>query len=156
MKESGGQLLLVRLAEPADAARWHALRAMLWHDDDPGDHRAEIADYFSAANPEQAAFMAVYDGGEIIGFAEAALRHDYVESCDTSPVAYLEGICVDPAQRLKGVGRALVEAVADWGRTHGCTEFASDALIEDTESHAFHAAVGLAETERVVFFKKDL
>ncbi|UVO54828.1 aminoglycoside 6'-N-acetyltransferase [Sphingomonas sp. SUN039] len=148
--------MIVRPAQPADAARWQSLRAILWHDDDPDDHRAEIATYFTASNPEQAAFMAVSDGGDIIGFAEAALRHDYVEACDTSPVAYLEGICVDPAGRLKGVGRMLVEAVADWGRAQGCTEFASDALIEDVESHAFHAAVGLAETERVVFFKRDL
>ena len=127
---------------------------MLWHDDDPDDHRAEIAAYFAALNPEQAAFMAVDRDGDVIGFAEAALRHDYVESCDTSPAAYLEGICVDPARRLKGVGRALVEAVAEWGQARGCTEFASDALIEDVESHAFHVAVGLAETERVVFFKQ--
>jgi len=148
--------VIVRLAQPADAARWHVLRAILWHDDDPDDHQAEIAAYFSTASFEQAAFMAVDENGAIVGFAEAALRHDYVEACDTSPVAYLEGICVDPERRLKGVGRALVEAVADWGRRRGCTEFASDALIEDTESHAFHAAVGLAETERVVFFKRDL
>ncbi len=148
--------MIVRLVTPTDAARWHALRAILWHDDDPDDHRAEIAAYFSAANPEQAAFIALDDDGDIIGFAEAALRHDYVEACDTSPVAYLEGICVDPERRLKGVGRALVKEVATWGRAQGCTEFASDALIEDVESHAFHAAVGLAETERVVFFKQDL
>ena len=148
--------MIVRPAHPVDAARWHALRGMLWHDDDPDDHRAEIASYFAVANPDQASFMAVDDSGEIVGFAEAALRHDYVEACDTSPVAYLEGICVDPAGRLKGVGRMLVAAVADWGRVKGCTEFASDALIEDVESHAFHAAVGLAETERVVFFKREL
>ncbi len=148
--------MIVRSAQPADAARWYVLRATLWHDDDPDDHRAEIAAYFATANPEKSVFVAVDDDSEILGFAEAALRRDYVESCDTSPVAYLEGICVDPARRLKGVGRALVEAVADWGRDCGCTEFASDALIEDVESHAFHAAVGLAETERVVFFKRDL
>jgi len=148
--------VIVRPAQASDASHWQALRAILWHDDDPEDHRTEIAAYFDAANAEKVALMAIGDGGEILGFAEAALRHDYVEACDTSPVAYLEGICVDPARRLKGIGRALVEAVADWGRAHGCTEFASDALIEDVESHAFHAAVGLAETERVVFFKRDL
>ncbi len=149
-------MIIVRLAQPADAARRHALRMKLWHDGDPDDHHAEIVAHFSADDHDQATFMAVDDSGDIIGFAEAALRYDYVESCDTSPVAYLEGICVDPRRWLKGIGRALVEAVSDLGRTRGCTEFASDALIEDVESHAFHAAVGLAETEHVVFFKKEL
>ncbi len=148
--------MIIRPARPSDARRWHELRAILWHDDDPADHAAEIAAYFDVPGTGQIALVAVDSAGELVGFAEAALRHDYVEACDTSPVAYLEGICVDPASRLKGVGRALVEAVADWGRAQGCTEFASDALVEDVESHTFHAAVDLAETERVVFFKKDL
>jgi len=149
-------MVIVRPAEPGDAARWRALREILWSDDDPADHHIEITKYFVSDSHEQAVFVAVDGGGGVVGFAEAALRHDYVESCDTSPVAYLEAVCVDPARRLTGVGRALVDAVADWGRALGCTEFASDALIESHASHAFHAAVGLVETERVVFFKKNL
>ncbi|MEM1310132.1 MAG: GNAT family N-acetyltransferase [Cyanobacteria bacterium P01_H01_bin.153] len=32
-----------------------------------------------------------------------------------------------PECRAQGGGRALVEAAANWGRSQGCTEFASDA-----------------------------
>jgi len=54
------------------------------------------------------------------------------------------------------VARALLGVVTDWARAHGCIELASDALLENTASHAMHAALGFEETERVVFFCKPL
>ena len=38
----------------------------------------------------------------------------------------------------------------------GVLVFASDAALENTESHAMHAALGFQESERVVFFRKAL
>jgi aminoglycoside 6'-N-acetyltransferase I len=46
--------------------------------------------------------------------------------------------------------------VEDWAREQGCTEFASDAALENSVSHNMHRALGFAETQRVVFFKKML
>jgi aminoglycoside 6'-N-acetyltransferase I len=43
-----------------------------------------------------------------------------------------------------------------WGRTQGCSEFASDALLENSDSHSMHRALGFEETERVVYFRKSL
>jgi aminoglycoside 6'-N-acetyltransferase I len=71
-------------------------------------------------------------------------------------VAFLEGIFVTPEARGQGVARALVGAVEDWAREQGCTEFASDAALENSVSHNMHRALGFAETQRVVFFKKML
>ena len=88
------------------------------------------------------------------GFAEAALRNDYVSGCQTSPVAFLEGIYVKPAFRGRGVARKLVGAIEAWARSRGCTEFASDAAIDNTASHAMHNALGFVETQRVVYFRK--
>jgi aminoglycoside 6'-N-acetyltransferase I len=45
-----------------------------------------------------------------------------------------------------------VAAARDWARLRGVAEFASDALIDNHASHAFHKAVGFAEVERVVYF----
>ncbi len=92
----------------------------------------------------------------MIGFAEAAIRQDYVNGCDSSPVLFLEGLFVDPGHRRRGVAGALVAAVADWGRAQGCSEFASDAEIDNLDSHAMHLALGFAETERVVYFRREL
>ena len=75
---------------------------------------------------------------------------------DSSPVAFLEGIYVAPFARNLGVAKALVQAAEFWARERGCVEFASDAAIENESSHAMHRALGFAETERVVFFRKVL
>lgn len=91
-----------------------------------------------------------------IGFAEASIRSDYVNGTETSPVVFLEGIYVSADHRRMGVARALVEAVGAWGRECGCGEYASDALLENRQSQAFHKAMGFEETERVVCFRRWL
>lgn len=146
----------VRPATAEDIGPWSHLRAQLWPDDDAAAHAADIAETFLSGNPDQIAFVAEDDTGRMIGFVEASIRRDYVDGCDTSPVAFGEGAFILPGLRGTGVGRALLEAVADWGRAKGCTELASNALLENTASHAFHEAVGFEETERVVFFRRML
>lgn len=137
-------------------AAWGEMRFALWPWDSPAEHAAAAkADYLSGS-PDRAAFIVRDDAGSPVAFAEAALRRDYVEGCNTSPVAFLEGIYVAPAARLQGLARQLSDTVAAWGRARGANEFASNALIDNTASHAFHAALGFAETERVVFFRKEL
>lgn len=84
------------------------------------------------------------------------MRHDHVNGCETSPVAFVEGLYVRPEFRNAQVARALCEAVADWGRRRGCSELASDALADNQESHAFHQAIGFEETERVIYFRKAI
>lgn len=100
------------------------------------------------------ALLAIDAVGESVGFAEAALRHDYVNGCDTSPVLFLEGIYVEPSARLSGAARTLADAVMDWGKGRGCTEMASDADLANQGSHDFHSAIGFVETERVVYFRR--
>ena len=144
------------LATTAHIDAWAELRADLWPDDDAAGHRAEIGEILAAADPKFTAVVALDEAHVVQGFAEGSLRHDYVEGCESAPVVYLEGICVRPAARRSGVARQLAAAIGDWGRAHGCTEYASDAIIEDEESHRFHAAIGFAEVERVVCFKNEL
>ena len=152
--------MIIRPARPADLDAWAALRVALWPDEgSASEHRAEAAETLD--RPETfATFVAEAPdsqmGGEIAGFIEAALRHDYVNGCETSPVAFIEGIYVRPEHRKTEVGRALCDAVAAWGRARGCRELASDALIDNLDSHAFHQAVGFEETDRVVYFRKGL
>lgn len=141
--------MIVTPAAPEHSQGWLALRAMLWGED-AGDP-AEIAERLAQGG----GFVAL-ENAQVIGFAEAAIRHDYVNGCDTSPVLFLEGLCVDPAHRRQGVAGALVAAVADWGRAQGCTEFASDAELDNIGSHAMHRALGFVETERVVYFRRML
>lgn len=134
---------------------WAELRIALWPWDTVADHADQAAALYLAGDPRRAAFVALDGSGTVTGFAEATLRVDYVEGCETSPVAYLEGIYVRPEVRKQGIARALVATIADWGRAQGCTEFGSNALIDNLASHAFHTALGFAEAERIVHFRKD-
>lgn len=146
----------IRPAHEGDLAEWAALRAALWPDDDATAHAEDITATFLTGDPDQVAFVAEDEDGRLLGFVEASIRRDYVDGCDTSPVAFGEGAYIVPELRGTGVGCGLVEAVAEWGRARGCSELASNALLENTASHAFHEAVGFEETERVVFFRRML
>jgi aminoglycoside 6'-N-acetyltransferase I len=108
------------------------------------------------ANAHLSAFLALDEQSKAVGFADAALRQDYVNGCNSSPVVYLEGIYVQPASRRHGLAQALIAQVAQWGRELGCHELASDAAIDNLASQQMHQRLGFTETERVVFFKKAL
>lgn len=140
----------------ADAADWVALRNALWPGagDREAEHTADVARLL--ADPGETVNLLARMDGAVAGFAEAAMRHDYVNGCKTSPVAFLEGIYVSPAFRQRGVARGLVAAVETWAREVGCTEFASDASIDNSTSRTMHKALGFRETERVVFFRKAI
>ena len=146
-------VVAVRAARKEDYSDWVRLRTALWPEW-PDDHRTEARAYFDEPPPRAVTFIAEVDGSTV-GFAELRLR-EYAEECETSPVAYLEGIYVDPGVRVRGVGRALVEAGEAWGREHGCTEMASDREIDNERSGAFHLAVGFDEAVRLVAYRKEL
>ena len=139
---------------PADAADWARMRRALW----PGslaDHEADIAAALTGAGGGLN-LMARSADGRPVGFAEASLRHDYVNGTVTSPVAFLEGIYVEPDHRGTGVARRLVAAIETWARQSGCSELASDAAISNVASQQMHEALGFTETQRVVYFRKVL
>jgi aminoglycoside 6'-N-acetyltransferase I len=138
-----------------DHRGWLQLRQALWPHDDVDAHRAEMA-RFCAAPERFAQFIAYAQGGEPQGFVEAALRTDYVNGTDSSPVAFVEGIYVAAAWRGRGIARLLMAEVEAWARRKGCSELASDALLDNAASHAMHRALGFEETQRVVFFRKTL
>lgn len=143
-------------ATRADLGPWSEMRYALWTWDTPEDHAEQAEEIYLSGHPDRAAFLAFDEAGQAIRFAEACLRRDYVEGCETSPVVFLEGVFVKTGARLGGVARALADAVADWGRTQGCTEYASNTLLDHGDSLRFHAAIGFEETERVVYFRRDL
>lgn len=89
-------------------------------------------------------------------FANIALRHDYVEGTETSPVGYLEGVYLKENYWKKGYARELVEDCEKWAWEKNCKEFARDCLLENTDSLKFHLAIGFIEVNRIICFKKIL
>ncbi|MCZ7466573.1 aminoglycoside 6'-N-acetyltransferase [Rhizobium rhizogenes] len=145
-----GQFIIGDAADHRDD--WSLLRHRLWPDTSPAEHMTELQDV-----SETGAGLIVHDpAGVAIGFAEVSLRRDYVNGCDTSPVAFLEGIYVEKAFRGQGIAASLVAEVTRWAVRQGVSELASDADIANVDSHRMHTALGFEETERVVYFRKLL
>ncbi|MGL6511763.1 aminoglycoside 6'-N-acetyltransferase [Aeromonas hydrophila] len=135
-------------------AQWATLRQQLWPHHEMAAHLQEGAELLAAAHLN--AFLVLDAQSQAVAFADAALRRDYVNGCESSPVVYLEGVYVQPASRRRGLAQALIARVAQWGRELGCCELASDAAIDNLASQQLHQRLGFTETERVVFFKKAL
>jgi aminoglycoside 6'-N-acetyltransferase I len=134
---------------------WIALRHLLWPDGSEHERRTE-AETLLQRSGRAVVFLARSSEFEAIGFAEATLRSDYVNGCATSPVAFLEGIYVQPSWRRQGVARQLCKAVEKWAAETGCSECASDTDLENTVSQQMHVALGFQETERVVYYRKRI
>jgi aminoglycoside 6'-N-acetyltransferase I len=146
----------VRPAIQPDAADWLRMRKALWPEHEDGGHAGEIEQFFAGRLPMPLeVLMALDDAGQAVGFVELSIR-PYAEDCVTDRVAYLEGWYVEPGVRRTGIGRALVAAAEDWARTQGCSEFASDAIIDNDVSAAAHRALGFQETVQIRCFRKVL
>jgi len=132
------------------------MRVALWPEGSASEHASEIDQFFAGTlkNPLEV-LLAVDEAGKTAGFAELSIRN-YAEECETDRVAYLEGWYVEAAWRRRGVGKALVTAAEAWARARGCTEFASDALLDNKTSEAAHLALGFEETAQIRCFKKNL
>ena len=133
--------------------QWVALRCALWPDEDRAIMTREAPAMLS--RPDLLVLVA-RETEAVIGFAEASVRRDYVNGCETSPVAFVEGIYVVPEHRRRGIAGALIAAIEQWARDQGLHELASDALLENSPSHAMHGSLGFSETERVVYFRKPI
>ena len=147
--------VVIRDCMSADDAAWLALRREMYAHHDAAELHAEMV-AMCREPARHAQFVAENADGQALGVAEVSLRHDYVVGTNTSPVVFLETLYVVPAARRHGLARALVEQARAWGRARGCTEFASDALLDNAAGHAMHRALGFEETERIVCFRQSL
>ena len=139
-------------AEVKDASDVARLSLQLWPEHDIEEMELEFRELIQM--DDAAVFLA--REGEAVGFAQCQLRRDYVEGTQSSPVGYLEGIFVTQPCRNRGYARALLAACQDWARARGCTEFASDCELTNSESLAFHLRMGFLEANRIICFTKRL
>lgn len=139
----------IRHYVPTDRTEWARMRSALWPEQNAADMDAWLA------RGDAIVLVADTGLGRLCGFAEVGER-SVADSCDTSPVAYLEGWWVDQSFRRQGIGAALVVAAEDWARARGHREFASDTTLDNTVSQAAHRRLGFTEVERAVLYRKTL
>ena len=145
--------MMIRKAKMQELPVLAELACCLW----PGHPAAEIEDEFGEiiAKPDAAFFLA-FSEETAVGFAQCQLRFDYVEGAESSPVGYLEGIYVAEGFRKQGIAKVLLAACESWAKSMGCTEFASDCELSNTQSLQFHLNVGFEEANRIICFTKKL
>jgi len=138
----------------SDRAEWLRMRQALWPNDNPDAQLADMDQWL--ATPDTTVIVVPrIAGAGLAGFAEVGTR-SVAESCETSPVAFLEGWYVDADLRRHGVGAALVGAAEAWARERGLRELASDTQLANTDSQLAHEATGFVEVERLVAYRKVL
>jgi aminoglycoside 6'-N-acetyltransferase I len=135
-----------------DRTAWAQMRAALWPQESAPAHVQAIDDIL--ASSDVWGFVAEADGSAA-GFAEVAIRK-YANGCDTAPVAFLEGIWVEPQMRRRGIAAQLIAHAEAFLAARGFRELGSDTQIDNVASQAAHLAWGFSETERVVYFRKLL
>jgi len=97
-----------------------------------------------------------FEDDEPVAFISLSLRNDYVEGTNSSPVGYIEGLYVKPGFRRKGIAEQLVNHAKKWSEFCGCTELASDCVLDNVVSQAFHTGIGFTESNRIVCYTMQL
>ena len=99
-------------------------------------------------------FFLAFDNDKPTGILHGSIRREYVNGANAGLKGYLEAIYVLPEYRMNGIAAELARIAERWASRHGCREFASDCLLDNTESYNFHLRIGFKETERNIFFLK--
>ena len=144
---------MIYKAQKSDAAIVSSLAAKVWTSAAVEDLIEEFNEFL--VSEDSATYLYIINNNAV-GFAQCQLRRDYVEGTETSPVGYLEGVYIEPEYRNQGCGKALVQACENWAKEMGCTEFASDCELHNTNSLAFHLKIGFSEANRIICFTKQI
>ncbi len=136
--------VIVRVLNDADRPAWIGLRQALWMGSDATTRAA--ADGTLLTEPRRfgalayAVLLAVEDDRPI-GFVEVSLRED-IEDLRGRAAGYVEGVYVEPRHQRRGLGRALIDAAAEWTQAQGARDLASDVIPGNLASVTFHQRTG--------------
>ena len=149
----------IRPALPSDENALTRLRHALWPEGSLAEHQREIKAILNGewlGTMPLTMLVAEANDHTLVGFLEIGLR-SHAQGCEPScPVAYVEGWYVVENQRCQGVGKCLMAGAEAWARARNCRELASDSQIDNHVSQRAHLALGFAEVERSINYRKVL
>jgi predicted N-acetyltransferase YhbS/diadenosine tetraphosphate (Ap4A) HIT family hydrolase len=119
------------MASDAEAVTW--LSIQLGYDASPD----AVRNWVTKDDARRIALVAVADG-EVVGWVQA---HDR-ELLQSPRVAEIGGLVVDKGWRGSGVGRRLVDAVAEWGRERWHTGLYVRSNVVRDGAHGFYERLG--------------
>ena len=144
---------MIKSATKSEARILAELAIQMWNDNTVMELEKEFADLTKS---DKAVCFIKYVENIAVGFAQCQIRTDYVEGTETSPVGYLEGIFIVETYRHNGYAKELLKACEKWAKDKKCSEFASDCELDNINSLKFHMAMGFAEANRIICFKKNI
>ena len=79
--------------------------------------------------------------GSLVGFCTA---YQDLHSVRFGYRCWVEDLAVDPQQRSRGIGKALLDAAKAWARERGATHLELDSAEARTDAHRFYEREGAA------------
>ena len=149
----GEGTLRLAAATRRDLGTWRAMRADLYSGVDDAFNEFEMDLILSSK--DRVCLLVRAPNDDAVGFIEVSLRN-VVDGVLGGPVGYIEGIYLVPSWRGLGLGPAMIEAVAEWFRSEGCRDMATDAEIENDDAQQFWSGLGFEETWRIVQYRRPL
>jgi GNAT superfamily N-acetyltransferase len=124
----------IRPAAPADAPALAALSGELGYLSSVAQVKARLC---LLDDPERALLVAE-SAGALAGFIDVHVQR----TVEQDPYAEVGGLVVRDGHRGQGLGAALVEAAADWGRAKGLGLLWIRANLARVGPHEFYEAIG--------------
>jgi GNAT superfamily N-acetyltransferase len=128
----------IREAAPKDEQRWYAMfAALVATGPEPcaADAPGYVWDCVSAADHPMRLLIAADAGDDAVGFL-LYLTHPY--SWSRRPIAYLLDLYVERAKRGRGIGRALIERLAELGHEAGWLKIYWMTQADNDKAHALY------------------
>jgi len=130
---------VIRKAEPGDEDKILAMYEWLFAPPgskprqwDPDKAHPRLSE---AIRSSRATILVVEDQGALIAFCTAYLE---LNSVRFGQRCWVEDFAVDPQQRSKGVGSALLKAVKQWAHSAGATHLELDSGLARVDAHRFY------------------
>jgi GNAT superfamily N-acetyltransferase len=130
----------IRTARLDDAAALASLATHLGYPADEAAMRPRIERI--TASDDYETFVAERDG-VVVGFVGVTWKWSYT---DDTPRAQLLALVVDPAERGRGTGAALVAAVEGWARRQGAGGIFVTTALHRERTHLFYERLGYDKT----------
>jgi L-amino acid N-acyltransferase YncA len=134
------EIVALASADAPQAREIALLRALVWDraaDEDSIQKSAgALAKEIAGADAEVKALLVAKESGVLVGFCRV------IRDRKDPSRWWLAGIDVRPANRRRGIGRALVSESIAYARARGCRLFCSETHVDNTASILFHEATG--------------
>lgn len=100
---------------------------------------ASFAAVYAEGHPQGLRFTVAYDGGRCVGVAGWRI----VATAASLRKLYVDDLVTTAAHRSTGVGRALLDALAQRAEAAGCTALDLDSGVQRADAHRFYMREGL-------------